>query len=195
MRDRPRIDVTVRYRRVPRRDRAAPPRRARRILVLDGAMGTMIQELKLDEAGYRGARFADWPSDLRGNNDLLDPDAARRDPRHPSRLFPRRRRHRRDQHVLLDPRSPRPTTACQALVDELNRRRRAARPGGRRDRGAPRTAARASSPAPSARPTAPPRSRPTSTIRASAPSPSTSCALAYGGAGAAACSTAAPTSC
>ncbi len=42
-----------------------------RILVLDGAMGTMIQRHKLDEAGYRGERFADWPSDLRGNNDLL----------------------------------------------------------------------------------------------------------------------------
>ena len=44
---------------------------AERILVLDGAMGTMIQGLKLDEAGYRGARFADWTRDVRGNNDLL----------------------------------------------------------------------------------------------------------------------------
>ena len=44
---------------------------AERILLLDGAMGTMIQTLKLDEAGYRGARFADWPRDVRGNNDLL----------------------------------------------------------------------------------------------------------------------------
>ncbi|MES9882341.1 MAG: methionine synthase [Sedimenticola sp.] len=42
-----------------------------RILILDGAMGTMIQRHKLDEAAYRGARFADWPSDLKGNNDLL----------------------------------------------------------------------------------------------------------------------------
>jgi 5-methyltetrahydrofolate--homocysteine methyltransferase len=42
-----------------------------RILVLDGAMGTMIQSLKLDETGYRGARFADWPRDIRGNNDIL----------------------------------------------------------------------------------------------------------------------------
>jgi 5-methyltetrahydrofolate--homocysteine methyltransferase len=42
-----------------------------RILVLDGAMGTMIQELKLDEADYRGERFADHGSDLKGNNDLL----------------------------------------------------------------------------------------------------------------------------
>ncbi|VAW55498.1 5-methyltetrahydrofolate--homocysteine methyltransferase [hydrothermal vent metagenome] len=42
-----------------------------RILILDGAMGTMIQRHKLDEAAYRGKRFADWPSDLKGNNDLL----------------------------------------------------------------------------------------------------------------------------
>ncbi len=42
-----------------------------RILVLDGAMGTMIQHHGLGEAGYRGERFADWPSELKGNNDLL----------------------------------------------------------------------------------------------------------------------------
>ena len=42
-----------------------------RILLLDGAMGTMIQRERLDEAAYRGERFADWARDLRGNNDLL----------------------------------------------------------------------------------------------------------------------------
>jgi len=42
-----------------------------RILVIDGAMGTMIQRHKLTEADYRGERFKDWPSDLKGNNDLL----------------------------------------------------------------------------------------------------------------------------
>ncbi len=42
-----------------------------RILVLDGAMGTMIQRHKLEEAGYRGERFRDWDRDLKGNNDLL----------------------------------------------------------------------------------------------------------------------------
>jgi len=42
-----------------------------RILVLDGAMGTMIQRYMLTEADYRGERFADWPRDLKGNNDLL----------------------------------------------------------------------------------------------------------------------------
>ncbi|AOE86140.1 methionine synthase [Pseudomonas sp. TCU-HL1] len=42
-----------------------------RILILDGGMGTMIQSYKLQEEDYRGARFADWPSDVKGNNDLL----------------------------------------------------------------------------------------------------------------------------
>jgi len=42
-----------------------------RILLLDGAMGTMIQNERLDEAQFRGERFADWPQDVQGNNDLL----------------------------------------------------------------------------------------------------------------------------
>ena len=42
-----------------------------RILIIDGAMGTMIQRYKLNEADYRGERFKDWPSDVKGNNDLL----------------------------------------------------------------------------------------------------------------------------
>ncbi|MCB0823854.1 MAG: methionine synthase [Bacteroidales bacterium] len=44
---------------------------ARRILVLDGAMGTMIQQYKLQEEDYRGLRFENFPYDLKGNNDLL----------------------------------------------------------------------------------------------------------------------------
>ncbi len=51
-----------------------------RILVLDGAMGTMIQALKLDEEAFRGARFDAWNREVRGNNDLLNlsrPDAVR----------------------------------------------------------------------------------------------------------------------
>ncbi len=47
------------------------PLLARRILVLDGAMGTMIQSYGLEELDYRGERFANWPRDLKGNNDLL----------------------------------------------------------------------------------------------------------------------------
>lgn len=42
-----------------------------RILIIDGAMGTMIQRYKLTEEDYRGERFKDWPSDIKGNNDLL----------------------------------------------------------------------------------------------------------------------------
>jgi 5-methyltetrahydrofolate--homocysteine methyltransferase len=42
-----------------------------RILVIDGAMGTMIQRHKLTEEDYRGTRFANWHSDVKGNNDLL----------------------------------------------------------------------------------------------------------------------------
>lgn len=44
---------------------------SQRILILDGGMGTMIQSYKLEESDYRGERFADWPSDVKGNNDLL----------------------------------------------------------------------------------------------------------------------------
>ncbi|MCC7240300.1 MAG: methionine synthase, partial [Acidobacteria bacterium] len=44
---------------------------ATRILVLDGAMGTMVQRLSLSEADFRGTRFANHPHDVRGNNDLL----------------------------------------------------------------------------------------------------------------------------
>ena len=44
---------------------------AKRILLIDGAMGTMIQQHSLEEADFRGQRFADWPSEIKGNNDLL----------------------------------------------------------------------------------------------------------------------------
>ena len=44
---------------------------SKRILFLDGAMGTMIQNYQLEEADYRGTRFKNWESDLKGNNDLL----------------------------------------------------------------------------------------------------------------------------
>ena len=43
---------------------------ARRILMLDGAMGTMIQRHKLDESAYRGDRFANYHMDVVGNNDI-----------------------------------------------------------------------------------------------------------------------------
>jgi 5-methyltetrahydrofolate--homocysteine methyltransferase len=52
-------------------ERSIEDHAAERILVLDGAMGTMIQAEKPDEAAYRGERFADWKSDVAGNNELL----------------------------------------------------------------------------------------------------------------------------
>ena len=44
---------------------------AKRIMMIDGAMGTMIQRHRLTEEDYRGERFKDWPSLVKGNNDLL----------------------------------------------------------------------------------------------------------------------------
>ncbi len=44
---------------------------AKRILILDGAYGTMLQQHQLTEADFRGERFRDWPQDVKGNNDLL----------------------------------------------------------------------------------------------------------------------------
>ncbi len=57
----------------PSRDRAALLARilSERILILDGAMGTMLQRYRLDEAAFRGQRFQDHPKDLKGDNDLL----------------------------------------------------------------------------------------------------------------------------
>lgn len=46
-------------------------RLSQRILILDGGMGTMLQNAELSEEDFRGDRFSDWPSDLKGNNDLL----------------------------------------------------------------------------------------------------------------------------
>ena len=57
--------------RAARRTELLQQRLASHILFLDGAMGTMIQRYQLEEKDYRGARFADWHTDLKGNNDLL----------------------------------------------------------------------------------------------------------------------------
>ena len=147
-----------------------------RILVLDGAMGTMIQALKLDEAGFRGARFADWHRDVQGNNDLLiltQPDAI--EDIH-ARLSPRRRRHRRDQHVLLDLdragrlRHARPRLRAQPRGRAAGARRRPTRVAAR-GRPAALRRRRARADQPHRLDLA--RRRP---IPASAPSPSTICA-------------------
>ena len=143
-----------------------------RIMVLDGAMGTAIQQERPDEAGYRGERFADWPTDLQGNNDLLTLTTRSRRPDPPQ--LPRRRcRHHRDEHVQRQRHLPR------RLPDERARPR--AEPRGRRagrheaDAMTARTpTGRAGWPVPSGRPRARPRSRRTSTTPARATSPSTS---------------------
>ena len=145
---------------------------AERILLLDGGMGTMLQQRRFDEAAFRNTRFKDWQRDVRGNNDLLtltQPDAVR------------------EIHLayfqagadIVSTNTFSSTVIAQAdygmesLVPELNRVVRAAR--ARRGRKVRRsaTAARALSPARSDRPTAPHRCRPTSTIRAFARSAST----------------------
>ncbi len=59
--------MTTREQRIPQLYEAIK----QRILILDGAMGSLIQSYQLEEADYRGERFADWPSDIKGNNDLL----------------------------------------------------------------------------------------------------------------------------
>ena len=62
------------------RGQALPGILKQRIVVLDGAMGTMIQRFKLNEAQYRGQRFKDFPKDVKGNNELLSltrPDVIR----------------------------------------------------------------------------------------------------------------------
>ncbi len=55
----------------PQRIQALEQALRERILILDGGMGTMIQKQKFTEADFRGQRFADWPHDIQGNNDLL----------------------------------------------------------------------------------------------------------------------------
>ena len=141
---------------------------AQRILMLDGAMGTQIQGLGLDETHFRGERFQSCDCQLQGNNDLLtltQPQAIEDDPFRlcawPAPTFWRPTPSPR-------PRSPRPITACEDVVYELNRDGARLRAGAPRSRPRRPTAGAASSPARSARPTAPPRCRPTSTIPATA---------------------------
>jgi methionine synthase I (cobalamin-dependent) len=73
-----------------------------KILVLDGAMGTMIQRYKLTEADFRGELLKNHAHDLRGNNDLLSitrPDVNQRDT---PPVFRRWGRYRGDQYILID---------------------------------------------------------------------------------------------
>ena len=142
-----------------------------RILVLDGAMGTAIQRDRPDESGYRGERFADWPSDLQGNNDLL------------TLTQPAIIRAIHEEYLdagadIIETNTFNANAVSlgdygmEELAYELNY----ARPGWPA-RPPTRTARRsgpATSPARSARPPGPPRSPRTSTTRVPATSPSTS---------------------
>ena len=135
---------------------------AERILVLDGAMGTMIQAMKLDEEGYRGARFDAWNREVRGNNDLLNlsrPDAIREI----------HYAYYKAGADIVSTNTFSSTSIAQAdyglsdIAYELNcEGARLAREAANKARR--KTAGRASSPARSGRPTAPRRSRRTSPI-------------------------------
>ena len=148
---------------------------AKRILVLDGAMGTMVQRFALSEADFRGERFKDHPKDLRGNNDVLvltRPDV----------IADIHRQYLAAGSDIIETNTFSGTAVAQAdyglepLVYEINVE------GARLARAAcdeynaefPSDAGL--SPARSVRRTAFFRSRPTSTTRRSATSPSTRCA-------------------
>ena len=136
--------------------------------------GRMIQTLRLSEEDFRGDALRRLAARPARQQRSPHPDAAGGDPRLPRRLSPRRRRHRRDQHLLLDLASPRPTTAWRRSPTSSTAKAR-----GWRARPADAVDARDAGPAALRRrrhrPDQPhaPRSRPTSTIPASAPSPST----------------------
>src|SRR6201995_4874504 len=91
-----------------------------RILVLDGAMGTMIQALGLDEEGYRGARFDAWNREVRGNNDLLN--LSRPDAVHDIHLaYFRAGADIVSTNTFSSTAIAQPDYGMQELVDELNR--------------------------------------------------------------------------
>jgi hypothetical protein len=98
----------------PDRTAELTARLEKHILVLDGAMGTMIQRHSLREADYRGSRFAAHPHDLKGNNDLLLLTPARTHPGDPCRIPGGRRRSDRDQHLQFDAVFRRPITTSKS---------------------------------------------------------------------------------
>jgi len=145
-----------------------------RILVLDGAMGTMIQALEYDEAAFRGERYRDFHRDLRGNNDLLILTQ-------PRAIEDIHANYLRAGADIVATNTFSSTSIAQADYDlsgiayQMNLEgARLARNAAARvtaEDGKPRFVAGAIGPT-----TAPPRSRPTSRIPASAPSTSTTCA-------------------
>ena len=170
--------------------RAVRPRLARlaalpdllreRILVLDGAMGTMLQAYGFGEADFRGERFRDHPRDLRGNSDLLCLTQPAAVAAIHAGLPRRRRGHPQHELVHRDPHRPGRLRLRPGDRPRAERRGRAARPRRRRRR----RARRARPPALRgrlARPDEPDRldERRTSAIRPPAASPGTSSQVAY----------------
>ena len=150
-----------------------------RILVLDGAMGTMIQRHGFSEADYRGERFADWPSDLQGNNDLLtltQPEAITGI----HRAYLEAGADLIETNTFNAQRISLADYGMQDLAYELNlESARLARAACDEAMAARARTGRASSPARSGPPTAPRRSRPTSTTPAPATSPTSELVEAY----------------
>ena len=147
-----------------------------RILVIDGAMGTMIQRHNLQEEDYRGTRFADWAHDVKGNNDLLSVTQ-------PKIIYDIHAQHLDAGADIIETNTFNSTSISLAdygmekLAYELNFEgaklaRQAADVAEAADR-----PSRAMSPAPLAPPTVQPASAPSSPTPASAMSISTSCAL------------------
>ncbi len=144
----------------------------RRILILDGAMGTMIQGYRLgEEADFAASASRDSRERPEGQQRPAGADPAAHHPRDPRAVSRRRRRHRSRPTPSTPTRRrmadyglarPRVRTECRRRAPRARSRRRSA--------SARRPTGRASSPACSARPPRPPRSRPTSTTRASATS-------------------------
>ncbi len=145
-----------------------------RILVVDGAMGTAIQRDRPDEAGYRGERFADWPSDVQGNNDLLtltQPDIIRsihREYLESGADLIETNTFNANAISLAD------YGMAELAYEFCFESARLARAALRRGHRAHARTGPATSPAPWARPPAPRRSRPTSTTRPPATSATSS---------------------
>ena len=91
-----------------------------RIVVLDGAMGTMIQRHKLDEGAYRGERFRTWPRDVKGNNDLLTLTQPADHRGHSPRIPRSGCGHHRDEHLQFERRLSQADYGMEELVAEIN---------------------------------------------------------------------------
>jgi 5-methyltetrahydrofolate--homocysteine methyltransferase len=155
------------------RGQALPEILGQRIAILDGAMGTMIQRLKLGEAQYRGERFKDFPKDVKGNNELLSLTR-------PDVIQDIHEKYLAAGADMVETNTFGATTVAQADYDMADLAREMNLASARIARAAcdkySTLTSRASSSAPSAPRPRPPASAPTSTTPARATSTSSSCA-------------------